>query len=209
MAEMSICRSRCGRSCWQPQWIICSASFLPKWAAWRNISWKIRGQCNPPPPKYGYSSRNISMSIHHSNLEMDRALPPHSLLGGKGLLPFILVWQLQQSMITKWNNGNITLLTTQLKWHDNNRPLAMQKTGLPMRYYFTHSVFTTVHKNTPFLGQGRSWHLANLLYHVLRVSYYSCLARKIILYCSKNTHISDIFQVYALFLGDSPMCLMS
>ena len=37
-AEMSTCRSRCGRPCQWPWWIICSTSFLPEWAACRNIS---------------------------------------------------------------------------------------------------------------------------------------------------------------------------
>ena len=148
---MSACRSRCRRPCWWPWWIMHSASFLPKWAAWSNIYWRIRGQCNSPACQHGFLSRkhfNIHLPFH---LTDGQALPPHSLLGSKGLLPFILVWQLQQSMITKWNNGNITLLTTQLTWWNNNRPLAMQETGLPMRYYFTHSVlYNSLQTHTNF-----------------------------------------------------------
>ena len=66
--------------------------------------------------------------------------------------------------------------------------------------------FTTVHKNTAFLGQGRSWHLTNLLYHFLRVSYYSRLAKKNNFIAAKNTHISDILMVLWAFPGDSPTC---
>ena len=42
--------------------------------------------------------------------------------------------------------------------------------------------FATVHENIPFFSQDRSWHLTNLLYHVLRVS----------VIAAKNTDISDI-----------------
>ena len=65
--------------------------------------------------------------------------------------------------------------------------------------------FTSVHKNTPFLGQDRSWHLDNLLYHVLRVSYYSHLAKNHFI-AAKNIHISNILLVSCAFTGDSPMC---
>ena len=71
-AEMSACGSRCGRPCQQPWQIICSASLLPEWAAWRNISWRIRGQCNPSASQHGYLSKNISVSICHSISLMDR-----------------------------------------------------------------------------------------------------------------------------------------
>ena len=66
--------------------------------------------------------------------------------------------------------------------------------------------FTTVQENTPFFGQGRSWHLTNLLYHVLRVSCYSCLAKKSHFIAAKNTHISNILYNLHGFPVDSPMC---
>ena len=53
-----------------------------------------------------------------------------------------------------------------------------QKLSYPQGTNLHTLYFTTVYEDTPFLGQGRSWYLTNLLYNILRASYYFCLAKK-------------------------------
>ena len=76
----SACRSKCGRPCQWPQWIICSASLLPEWVACRNISCRIRGWCSPSAFQCRYSSRNMSTSMQCSISQIDRlSMFAHSL----------------------------------------------------------------------------------------------------------------------------------
>ena len=55
-----------------------------------------------------------------------------------------------------------------------------------------------------FLGQGWSWHLANLLYNILRATYYFCLAKNIILFQLKILTFPTFCWIHTLFLGTPP-----
>ena len=93
-AETSACGSNCRKLCWWPQQIICSASLLPIWGAWRNISYRIRGLCSPSTSQCGYSSRNMSTSIQHFISHIDKTLCICPLLGGKGLTSLVSIMSL-------------------------------------------------------------------------------------------------------------------
>ena len=64
--------------------------------------------------------------------------------------------------------------------------------------------FTTMHRNALLFNQDRSWQLANLLYHVLRVDYYFCLATKIFLLQPKILTFPTSFSSMCTFLGTPP-----
>ena len=68
--------------------------------------------------------------------------------------------------------------------------------------------FTTAYESTPFLAQGRSWHLTHLPYSTLSVSYYFCLTINNILLLLKILTFLTFCWIHALFPG-LPHMLMS
>ena len=101
-------------------------------------------------------------------------------------------------MISKENEKTLLYLKfiIQPKQHNNTRLPAEHKTRPPTRYNFTPFLLHNNQQNMLILGQGESQHLANLLYHVLGVSYYFHPLTKINLLQLKNL----------TFSGDSPTC---
>ena len=177
------------------------AFFLPEWAALRNISWKIRGDVTPTFPMWILIQEHFSIHLP-LNLTDAQVLPPHLLLGGKGLLSFIPIPQLQQTMITKGNNGNITLFrinnTTNVTTLDFWLcPRLSNPWGTTLHTLY----FTPTFNHAPIVGQDRSWDLTHLLYSTLRVSCHFCLTIKIILLQLKIPTSLTFCCVCALFSG--------
>ena len=113
--------------------------------------------------------------------------------------------QFQQTLVTKettkiWYYLWIMIQLTQI----NNNYLS---TILTLSYPWITTLhlfyFTTIHRNVSLFSQDRSWLLTELLYHVLRVDYYFCLATKINVLQLKYSHLWHS-GVYACFCGDSP-----
>ena len=125
-------------------------------------------------------------------------------------------------MITKGNNGNITLsginnitdTTQQHKtsgqhdWHNMTTLDLWPCTRLSYPWGTTlHTLyFTITFKHAPISGQGRSWHLTNLPYTMFKELVITSiwLIRNHFI-AAKNTQISDILLVlHVLFLGTPP-----
>ena len=64
--------------------------------------------------------------------------------------------------------------------------------------------FIAIHRNASHFSQDRSWQLANLLYHVLRVDYYFCLATEIFLLQLKILTFLTSLSSMCAFLGTAP-----
>ena len=91
---------------------------------------------------------NIHMPLHFSNRQ---TLPTHPLLGGEGFIPLIPIPQLQQTVVTKETTKILCYLGLMMQSvkNDSKELLAIQKTGLPMRYNFTHFVlYNSLQKHT-------------------------------------------------------------
>ena len=90
-----------GRSCILPH-------FSPNGLLGGTSPEELGGNTTPHLPTWVLIQKhfNVHLPFH---LADGPALPPCLLLGGEGLLSFIPIPQLQQTMITKENNGNITL----------------------------------------------------------------------------------------------------
>ena len=126
-----------------------------------------------------------------------------------GLLPGVLgfpyppsIMQFQQTMVTKE-----TIKTLHHpKWYNYHKATTKKcqscwRMSYPQGTTSNNFHFGTIEKNTLLFSPDKSWQLANLLYHVLRLNKHFHLAIKINLLQLRNTHIFDILSKACIFMG--------